>query len=70
MKKKKCSGNRIFAKICEINNFEYSPKLIYTEIFLKICYYIYTTRFLTSSSIQLPKNKHYNQLLEINFNYS
>ena len=55
----KYGGNKMSAKICEINNFEYLQKLIYTEIMLKICIYIYTVRFLTSSSIQSSKNKHH-----------
>ena len=53
----KYGGNKMSAKICEINNFEYLQKLIYTEIILKIWSYIYTSRFLTSSSIQSSKNK-------------
>ena len=53
----KCGGNKMSAKICEINNFEYLQKLIYTEIMLKICIYIYTARFLTPSSIQSSKYK-------------
>ena len=32
----KYRGNKMSAKICEINNFEYLQKLIYTEITLKI----------------------------------
>ena len=55
----KYGGNEMSAKICEINNFEYLQKLIYTEIMLKICNYIYIVRLLTSSSIQSSKNKHH-----------
>ena len=52
-------GNKVSAKICEINIFDYLQKLIYIEIMLKICSNIYTARFLTSSYIQSSKNKHY-----------
>ena len=55
----KYGGNKMSAKICEINNFEFSQKLIYTEIMLKICKYIYTVQFLTYSSIESSKNKHH-----------
>ena len=40
--KLKYGRNKMSAKICEINNFEYLQKLIYTEIMLKICNYFYT----------------------------
>ena len=60
----KYGGN---AKICEIDSFEYLQKLIYTEIMLKICNYIYTARFLTSGSIQHPKTNITNQLLKSKF---
>ena len=63
----KYGGNKMFAKICEINNFEYLQKLIYAEIMLKICNYIYTVRFLTSCSIQSSKNKHHQPTFKSKF---
>ena len=63
----KYRGNKMSAKICEINNFEYLQKLIYTETMLTICNYIYTVRFLTSSSIQSPKNKHHQPTFKSKF---
>ena len=60
----KYGGNKMSAKICEINNFEYLQKLIYTEIMLKICNCMYTTRFFTSGSIQSSKH-HHNQVLKL-----
>ena len=63
----KYRGNKMSAKICEINNFEYLQKLIYTEIMLKICNYIYIARFLTSSSIQSTKNKHHQPTFKSKF---
>ena len=62
-----CGGNKMPAKICETNNFEYLQKLIYTEIMLKICNNIYTTQFLTSSSIQSSKNKHHPPIFKSEF---
>ena len=62
-------GNKMSAKICEINNFEYIQKLIYTEIMLKICNYIYTVRFLHPALSNHPKINTTNQLLKVNFNY-
>ena len=55
------------AKICKIKKFEYLQKLIYTEIMLKICNNIYTTQFLTSSSIQSSKNKHHPPIFKSEF---
>ena len=63
----KYGGNKMSAKICEINNFEYIQKLIYTEIMLKICNYVYTIRFLTSSFIQSSKNKHHQPTFKSKF---
>ena len=63
----KYGGNKMSAKICEINNFEYLQKWIYTEIMLRICNYIYTVRFLTSSSIQSFKNKHHQPTFKSRF---
>ena len=63
----KYRGNKMSAKTCEINNFEYLQKLIYTEIMLKICNYIYIVRFLTSSSIQSTKNKHHQPTFKSKF---
>ena len=63
----KYGGNKMSAKTCEINNFEYLQKLIYTEIMLKTCNYIYIVRFLTSSSIQLSKNKHHQPTFKSKF---
>ena len=57
--KLKYGGNKMSAKICEINNFEYLQKLIYTEIMPKMCNFIYIVRSLTSSSIQSSKTKHH-----------
>ena len=51
--------NKMSAKTCEINNFEYLQKLIYTETMFKKCNNIYTARFLTSNSIHSSKNKHH-----------
>ena len=50
-------GNKMWAKICEINNFEYLQKLIYTKTILKICNSIYTTWFLTWSSKKQSSKK-------------
>ena len=63
----KYGGNKMSAKTCEINDFEYLQILIYTEIMLKICNYTYTVRFLTSSSIQSLKNKHHQTTLKSKF---
>ena len=63
----KHGGNKMPAKICEINNFEYLQILIYTEIMLKICNYIYTTWFLISSSNKSSKNKHSQQTFKSKF---
>ena len=63
----KYGGNKMFAKICQINNFDYLQKLINTEIMLKICSNIYTARFLASSSIQLSKNKHHQPTFKSRF---
>ena len=54
------SGNKISAKTCEINNFEYLQKLIYTEM-LKICKNIYTTLALFNH----PKINTTDQLLKV-----
>ena len=40
--KLKYGGNKMAARICEINNFEHLQKWTYTEIMLKICNNIYT----------------------------
>ena len=55
----KYGGNKMSAKICEINNFEYLQILIYTEILLKISKNIYTAQLVISSSIQSSKSKHH-----------
>ena len=65
--KMKYDGNNMSTKICEINNFEYLQKLIYTEIMLKICNYIYTARFLTFCSIQSSENKHHQPTFKSKF---
>ena len=68
----KYGGNKMSAKICEINNFEYSKKLIYTEIMLKICNYIYATpsNSFHPALSNHPKRNTTNQLLKVDFNYS
>ena len=60
-------GNKMSAKICGINNFKYLQSLIYTEIMLKICNKIYTSRCLTSSSIQSSNNKHHETIFKSKF---
>ena len=55
-------GNKMSAKVWEINKFEYLKKLIYTEIMLKIYNNIYNARFLTSSFIKSSKGKHHQQI--------
>ena len=63
----KYGGNKMSAKICEINHFEYLQKLIYTQIMLEICNYIYTAQFLTFSPIQSSKNKHHQPTFKSKF---
>ena len=63
----KYGGNKISAKICEVNNCEYLQKLTFTEVMLKIYNYFYTARFLTSSSIQSSKNKHHDPTFKSKF---
>ena len=48
----KYGGNKMSAKIYEINNFEYLQKVISTEIMLEICSNIYAGRFLASNAFQ------------------
>ena len=55
----KYGGNKMSAKICEINNFEYLQKLIYTEKNVK------NHPALSNH----PKINTTNQLLKVNFNY-
>ena len=62
--------NKMPAKICEVNNFEYLEKLIYTEVMFKIC----NTIFKPPSSLHPalsnhPKINTTNILLKVSFNY-
>ena len=62
-------GNKVSAKICEINIFDNLQKLMYIEIMLKICSNIYTARLITSSYTSHPKINTTNQILKVKFNY-
>ena len=61
---------KISAKICEIDNFKYLQKLMYTTIMLKISNNIYTARFPISSSTQSSNNKLHQLTFKSKFNYS
>ena len=48
----KYGGNKMSAKMYEINNFEYLQKVISTEMLLEIWSNIYAGRFLASNDLQ------------------
>ena len=64
--KRTYDGNKISAKICDMNNVEYLQKFIYTEIMWKICNNV-STDFLHPALSNHPKINTTNQLLKVNF---